>query len=159
MQEWRLASRGGNWQDNWQEAYYLPTKGDLFIATFRRWVSKFSRGGHFGEPRPGQLEAYDWWQPELLLYRYAQHTKHCASCSNALQAVRRWRPRLMVAGTAVATLGKALLDLMLPSGAWQPLSCLRGLTSGTDALSGRLHPCDSFSLSKEQAHRLCWPLQ
>lgn len=109
-QERRLAQAGGIWE----QSYYLPTKGDLYIATFRRWISKFARGGPFGPPKPEQFEPYDWRQPELLLDRYAQHTKHCASCSKALETCRRWRPRLFGAGIIAATLGKALLDLVLP---------------------------------------------
>jgi len=110
VQERRLAARGGDWQ----QSYYLPTKGDLFISTFRKWITKIGRGGPFGPPQPEQLEPYDWRQPELLLDRYAQHTKHCASCSKALGTVRRWRPRVMGAGLFVVTLGKTLLDAVLP---------------------------------------------
>jgi hypothetical protein len=108
VQQRRLAAAGGDWQ----KAYYLPTKSETYIAAFRRWVSKFGRGGPFGPPK--QFVPFDWRHPELLLDRYAQHTKHCASCSNALQTVRLWRPRLMGAGLFAATLGKALLDLVLP---------------------------------------------
>lgn len=109
-QERRLAEAGGIWE----QSYYLPTKGDLYIATFRRWLSKFARGGPFGLPKTEQFEPYDWRQPELLLDRYAQHTKHCASCSKALETCRRWRPRLFGAGLFAATLGKTMLDLVLP---------------------------------------------
>lgn len=143
--ERRLAARGGDWQSN----FYLPTKADLFIAAFRKWISKIGRGGPFGEPKPEQLEPYDWRQPELLLDRYAQHTKHCASCSKALATVRRWRPRVMGAGIAAATLGKALLDLVLPGGAcaW---SGLLGL------LCYRYNPHAMASVSSIKASRWPW---
>ena len=41
LQERRLSGEGGNWSN----AYYLPTKADLFIAQFRRWLDLY--GGRY----------------------------------------------------------------------------------------------------------------
>jgi hypothetical protein len=64
-QERRLSGAGGKWSevsrrpevmlqrecsliDASCQAYYLPTKADLFIAQFRRWLDRFGGGGPFG---------------------------------------------------------------------------------------------------------------
>jgi len=113
VQERRLVMREGDSTASWAKRYYLPTKADLFVARFRQWPSKYGGGGPFGPLTKHDLEELDWKAlPTVLLNRYDQHTRHCASCSRALATVQRWKPRVVGAGLLVGTVGKGLLDLV-----------------------------------------------
>jgi phenylpropionate dioxygenase-like ring-hydroxylating dioxygenase large terminal subunit len=100
-QERYLEKLGGG--ANFNKAFYLPTKADLFVFQLRSWVKQYG-GEPFGErtltpPLPR----------EALLDRYHSHTEKCSSCSTALGNLQRLRM-----GVAVITaLAWALLPLLL----------------------------------------------
>ncbi|EWM25140.1 pheophorbide a oxygenase [Nannochloropsis gaditana] len=147
VQERRLLDPAGSSSASWVKRYYMPTKADLFVAQFRRWIDTYGKGGPFGALTADALEELDYKTlPDVLLDRYHQHTRHCASCSRALACVRRWKPRILGAGLLIGTLGKRLLDVKLTSNrsevvvvaligllafSWQQLSRIEGdLTRG-----------------------------
>jgi hypothetical protein len=115
VQERRLVMKEGDTTASWNKNYYLPTKADLFIAQFRKWVSQYGGGGPFGPLTKHDLSEIDLRTPELLLNRYDQHVRHCSSCSRALASVQKWKPKVVGLGLFAATLGKNFLDLVLPS--------------------------------------------
>jgi phenylpropionate dioxygenase-like ring-hydroxylating dioxygenase large terminal subunit len=76
-QERYLAQQGG--VANFQKAFYLPTKADLFVFEFRQWVNHYQVELFPGEPLPPSQSK------SQLLDRYHAHTISCRSCSAALQ--------------------------------------------------------------------------
>jgi phenylpropionate dioxygenase-like ring-hydroxylating dioxygenase large terminal subunit len=82
------------------EAFYLPTKADLFVFEFRQWVNQFQADPFPTEKLPPPLPA------EKLLDRYSSHTVKCASCSQALTRIQQTRKAVGIIG--------AILWLILP---------------------------------------------
>ena len=80
-QERYLESLGGS--QNYSKAAYLPTKADLYVSELRQWVNLYNADSFANDSYSTPL------QKEQLLDRYHSHTKHCASCRNALQNVRQ----------------------------------------------------------------------
>lgn len=76
-------------------------------------VLSSSDSGPFG-PSANHLSPLSWKTREDLLDRYNQHTTHCHSCSTALKNIRKYRPMVFTSSILMATLGKALLDYVLP---------------------------------------------
>lgn len=83
--------------------YYMPTSADAFVNAFRTWVAKTGGGGPFGRLSPEEfLRAIGPRQTEeQLLDRYHSHTKHCRSCSAALEFVERTQTVLRVLSPAM----------------------------------------------------------
>ncbi len=71
-QERYLESNGGS--ENFNQAFYLPTKADVFVFEYRQWLNNYQ-----ADPFPGQT-----FKPALateqLLDRYHSHTEQCHSC-------------------------------------------------------------------------------
>ena len=104
-QERALATRGGS--AAYEQACFLPTGADLYVAQLHRWVREFAGAPFPGQPLPPrQLN-------ELLLERWHAHTKHCRVCSGALAGIRRWRPVLLTAMVAAALAFAAIPHLQL----------------------------------------------
>lgn len=80
-QERYLAAVGGGEQYN--KAFYLPTKADLYVSELRQWVNLYD-----ADPFPNQ-DLPPVLSKELLLDRYHSHTKNCRSCSGALQNIQK----------------------------------------------------------------------
>lgn len=80
-QERYLESLGGS--QNYSKAAYLPTKADLYVSELRQWVNLYNADSFADDSYSTPL------QKERLLDRYHSHTKHCASCRNALQNIRK----------------------------------------------------------------------
>ncbi|BAY08947.1 aromatic ring-hydroxylating dioxygenase subunit alpha [Calothrix sp. NIES-2098] len=100
-QERYLEKRGGS--ANFNKAFYLPTKADLFVSQLRSWVNQYSAESFPGETLSPPLPK------ELLLDRYHSHTKKCASCRPALRNLQRLRMGLAV----VTALVWGLLPLLV----------------------------------------------
>ena len=75
-QERYLEKKGGS--EKFSQAFYLPTKADLFVAELRNWVNQYQAESFPGKLLPPVLSQ------EILLDRYHSHTKNCASCRGAL---------------------------------------------------------------------------
>jgi phenylpropionate dioxygenase-like ring-hydroxylating dioxygenase large terminal subunit len=87
-QERYLEEAGGS--EKFAQAFYLPTKADLYVAELRKWVNQYQ-----AELFPEQ----DFFPPpnhEVLLERYHSHTEKCASCSRALKTIKTLRLTLII---------------------------------------------------------------
>ncbi|HEY9824408.1 MAG TPA: cell death suppressor protein Lls1, partial [Stenomitos sp.] len=85
-QERYLAAAGGS--DRLSQAFFLPTKADLFVLELHKWLREFQ-----AQPFPeGTLPPA--LSKEQLLDRYHSHTVHCASCRQALTNIQRIRTGL-----------------------------------------------------------------
>lgn len=82
-QERYLEENGGS--ENFAKAFYLPTKADRFVFELRQWVNQYN-----AQPFPGATLAPPLTK-EQLLDRYHSHTKHCASCRQALTNIKKLR--------------------------------------------------------------------
>jgi len=97
-QERYMAAKGGS--KDFTKAFYLPTRADQFVVELRRWVNQYD-----ADPFPGALLS-PALSSEVLLDRYHSHTKHCASCRNALTKIQQLR--------TVAAIAAAIAWAMLP---------------------------------------------
>jgi phenylpropionate dioxygenase-like ring-hydroxylating dioxygenase large terminal subunit len=87
-QERYLANNGGS--ENFNQAFYLPTKADVFVFEYRQWLNNYQ-----ADPFPGQS-----FKPALatekLLDRYHSHTEHCHSCRNAHKNIQKSKQSIAV---------------------------------------------------------------
>ncbi|MEB3310262.1 MAG: Rieske 2Fe-2S domain-containing protein [Snowella sp.] len=100
-QERYLEQKGGS--EKFAQAFYLPTKADLFVAELRQWVNQYQ-----AESFPGQRFS-PALPTEILLDRYYSHTQNCVSCRTALANIQRIKK-----GTAiVAAIALSLTPILL----------------------------------------------
>jgi phenylpropionate dioxygenase-like ring-hydroxylating dioxygenase large terminal subunit len=87
-QERYLENSGGS--ENFSQAFYLPTKADVFVFEYRQWLNDYQ-----ADPFPGQI-----FKPALataqLLDRYHSHTEHCNSCRTAHQNIQAAKQSIVV---------------------------------------------------------------
>jgi phenylpropionate dioxygenase-like ring-hydroxylating dioxygenase large terminal subunit len=87
-QERYLANSGGS--ENFNQAFYLPTKADLFVFEYRQWLNDYQ-----ADPFPGQT-----FKPALateqLLDRYHSHTEHCYSCRTAHKNIQTTKQSIVI---------------------------------------------------------------
>ncbi|GBF81034.1 aromatic ring-hydroxylating dioxygenase subunit alpha [Aphanothece sacrum] len=100
-QERYLEELGGS--ANFNKAFYLPTKADLFVSQLRLWVNQYQ-----AEPFPNVSLSLPL-STDSLLERYHSHTKKCASCRTALANLKRVKLGLII----LATLIFSLLPLLI----------------------------------------------
>jgi phenylpropionate dioxygenase-like ring-hydroxylating dioxygenase large terminal subunit len=81
LQERYLAEAGGT--SNFNKAFYLPTKADLFVFEFRQWIDRYNADPFPNEPLPRTLTK------EELLERYRSHVQKCSSCREALKTIKQ----------------------------------------------------------------------
>ena len=82
-QERYLAQAGGS--DKFAQAFYLPTKADLYVAELRKWVNKYNADLFLDKPF-SETPTHN-----VLLERYHSHTEKCASCNRALKTIKNIR--------------------------------------------------------------------
>ncbi len=87
-QERYLEKLGGSAKFN--QAYYLPTKSDLFVSELRKWMNKYN-AEIFTEQTFPETPTHD-----RLMERYYSHTQQCHSCSNALKNINKIRLVLLI---------------------------------------------------------------
>ncbi|KAK4487488.1 hypothetical protein RD792_005870 [Penstemon davidsonii] len=81
--ERKLAEVGAR---NWQKACYVPTKSDVLVVSFRRWLNKY--GGTQVDWKTNFSRLLPPTPPrEQLFDRYWSHTVNCSSCSFAYKAL------------------------------------------------------------------------
>ena len=119
-QERYLENLGGS--DRYSQAFYLPTKADLYVSELRQWVNLFFADAFKSEKYPPILSK------EQLLDRYHSHTKHCASCRGALKRVRQFKT-ISAAIAIIALAVSPLIGLI-----WQEPSLGISLTTPAIAL-------------------------
>jgi phenylpropionate dioxygenase-like ring-hydroxylating dioxygenase large terminal subunit len=121
-QERYLDNLGGS--DRLAQAFYLPTKADLFVFEYRQWWSNYG-----ADPFPGQVLplAID---RDRLLERYHSHTKHCTSCSRAhriCRSVRQFSIIIAIASWLLSTIAIVLnlsATITISAGSIVPLCAL-----------------------------------
>ncbi len=89
--------------NNVAKAYYLPTKADLFVTEFRKWLDQYQADPFAGQSLPPTKTK------SVLLDRYHSHTLHCRSCRTALQNIQRLKISLVVIG-AIVLIASPLLN-------------------------------------------------
>lgn len=82
-QERYLEKLGGSRKFN--QAFYLPTKSDLFVSELRKWVVNYN-AYLFPEQEFPETPNHD-----QLIERYYSHTEQCSSCSGALKNIKTIR--------------------------------------------------------------------
>jgi phenylpropionate dioxygenase-like ring-hydroxylating dioxygenase large terminal subunit len=87
-QERYLEQNGGS--NNFSQAFYLPSKADVFVFEYRQWVNDYQ-----ADPFPGQTFA-PALSTEQLLDRYHSHTEHCHSCRAAWKNIHIARQAIAV---------------------------------------------------------------
>ncbi len=68
---------------NYAKAFYLMTPADTYVSELRKWVTRYEADLFADQRLKAPLAK------TVLLDRYHSHTSKCASCSQALQNVRR----------------------------------------------------------------------
>ena len=87
-QERYLVQSGGS--ENFSQAFYLPTKADVFVFEYRQWLNDYR-----ADPFPGQTFSPPL-PAEKLLDRYHSHTEHCHSCSTAYKNIKAAKSAIVV---------------------------------------------------------------
>ncbi|MCC0179416.1 Rieske 2Fe-2S domain-containing protein [Waterburya agarophytonicola K14] len=99
-QERYLEALGGG--EKYSQAFYLPTKADLYVSELRQWVNLYRADPFPDRHLPPALSK------EQLLDRYHSHTKNCASCSQALRNIQK----IKIIAIALAILTWAIIPLL-----------------------------------------------
>lgn len=95
-QERYLEEAGGS--EKFAQAFYLPTKADLFVSELRKWVNKYNAQLFPDQDLPPTPNH------NVLLERYHSHTKKCASCTKALKRIKNIRLSLIILTTVIWSL-------------------------------------------------------
>jgi phenylpropionate dioxygenase-like ring-hydroxylating dioxygenase large terminal subunit len=103
LQERQVAAKGGS--ATYQQACYLPTKADLFVAKFREWVTQYHVNPFPGKTLPPRLVT------NQLMDRYHSHTQHCQSCRTALANIEK----IQTISAAIAIICLSLLPILVVS--------------------------------------------
>ena len=69
--------------EKYSQAFYLSTKADLYVSELRQWVNLYRADLFPNQKLSSALSK------EQLLDRYNSHTKNCASCSQALDRLKK----------------------------------------------------------------------
>ena len=103
LQERYLTKKGGS--ALYQQACYLPTKADLFVAKFREWVTEYEVNPFPNPSLPPRLST------DQLMDRYHSHTQHCQSCRTALANIEK----IQKISLAIAVICLSLLPILTVS--------------------------------------------
>jgi phenylpropionate dioxygenase-like ring-hydroxylating dioxygenase large terminal subunit len=79
--EQTLVKSEGN--KNYVKAFYLATPADTYVSELHKWKNRYEADPFVGQQLAEPLAK------KVLLDRYHSHTSKCASCSRALQNVRK----------------------------------------------------------------------
>ncbi|KAK9825088.1 hypothetical protein WJX74_007293 [Apatococcus lobatus] len=110
---WQRAQQEGG-KINWPRWQYSPSTSDRGSTAFRRWWATAGGGGpqYADKMLIDHRPADDPNRRHELLDRYSQHTRHCSSCSKALENVQK----LMKAAQYVAIAMAFVLAVILGRG-------------------------------------------
>jgi len=85
-QEREMRKPGSDWEKNIDRAFYMPTKSDEFVRSFRKWLIQFAGNGPKWAPGTDTtFPPSQGFNREYIMDRYNQHTKFCSACSGALR--------------------------------------------------------------------------
>jgi phenylpropionate dioxygenase-like ring-hydroxylating dioxygenase large terminal subunit len=155
LQERELERRGRSGAAS--QAFHLATGSDLYVQALHDWVNR-----HGGDPFPLAPLPPRLGRPALM-EREQAHTRHCAACSGAQRAIRRWRPVVAtipwLALLAIALWPTTPLVLVLGvSGAAAAALLLRRLGLWEEALRiGDDHPPRNRPVKRDSGRLLSRP--
>ena len=85
-------------KQSWKTAYQLPTSADRLVVEFRKWLDSYC-GGQFPwngiDSNISERYIINENRREML-DRYNQHTKHCSSCRDTLNNIKRIKIALLM---------------------------------------------------------------
>jgi phenylpropionate dioxygenase-like ring-hydroxylating dioxygenase large terminal subunit len=70
-----------------QKAYFMPSKSDVGILTFRKWLDEFAGGSPAWEA--DIKHSFQELDDQKLFDRWNRHTKHCPDCRNSLLLIEK----------------------------------------------------------------------
>lgn len=88
------------------KVFYLPTRADLFVLEFHKWIDRYGVDPFPGRSLPAPLSK------DQLLDRYHSHTQYCASCRGALQNIDRIRS-ICLLSVLLALIGLVVLSVQI----------------------------------------------
>ena len=94
---------------NYAKAFYLATEADTYVSELRKWVNRYEADPFAEQKLSAPLSK------EVLLDRYHAHTSKCASCSQALQNVRKIKTVSMAIAAIAWTISPLVSFLFAPA--------------------------------------------
>jgi len=94
---------------NYAKAFYLATQADTYVSELRKWVDRYQANPFANEKLKAPLTK------PVLLDRYHSHTSKCASCSKALQNVRKIKTVSLAIAAVSWTVSPLISFLFAPS--------------------------------------------
>ncbi|MDJ0676806.1 MAG: Rieske 2Fe-2S domain-containing protein [Calothrix sp. MO_167.B42] len=96
----------------WQKSYFMPSKADIGIVTFRKWLDEFAGGKPAWQ---GFTEVpFQELSDEKLYDRWHRHTKHCPSCRQSLVLIDKVKDFCQNLTMALVILALLLIAINLP---------------------------------------------
>ncbi len=117
-QERYLEARGGS--QNYNKAFYLATKADLYVSELRQWVNLYHADPFPNQQLPPALAK------EQLLERYHSHTKNCASCRQALKNIQKLK-QVSALVAAISLSLSPILSLVFESASGIAMGTISGI--------------------------------
>jgi phenylpropionate dioxygenase-like ring-hydroxylating dioxygenase large terminal subunit len=104
-------NNGAAW--NYAKSCYMPTKADVYVSAFRKWITEIAGGGPAWPKGMSTALPPQETTREALLDRYHSHTINCKSCAKALANIGKARKALRVLtfvalAAAVATFSRSM---------------------------------------------------
>jgi len=104
-------NNGATW--NYAKSCYMPTKADVYVSAFRKWITEIAGGGPAWPKGMSRTLPPQETTREALLDRYHSHTINCKSCAKALANIGKARKALRVLtfvalAAAVATFSRSM---------------------------------------------------
>jgi len=119
-QERYFGQRGGS--SNFNQAFYLPTKADLYVVQLRSWIKQFNADPWVNTKISSLLNPSP--TKEALLERYHSHTEKCGSCRQALRNIQQLRWGIAITTVVIS----CILPLLVFFSNSQSTLTLLGLT-------------------------------
>jgi phenylpropionate dioxygenase-like ring-hydroxylating dioxygenase large terminal subunit len=141
-QERYLAQSGGS--ENFSQAFYLPTKADVFVFEYRQWLNDYQ-----ADPFPNQTFA-PALTTERLLDRYHSHTEHCHSCHTAHHNIQTAKQAIAIVAL-IAWISTTIFALIGGENALLPALISIGIVGGG---SIGWWVCDRLQTKLEQGDRI-----
>lgn len=107
---------------SWEQGFFMPTSADNEIVEFRRWFHGPGQNGPKAPNGTRLIEVLAAIPRRVAMDRYEHHTKHCATCRNALKQVKAFQK---VVKASAGILG--LILAMIAKDGWRCLLARRPL--------------------------------
>ena len=125
------------------QACYMPTKADVYVSAFRRWIKDIAGGSPAWPKGMENTLPPQETTKAALLDRYNSHTVNCKSCSVALANLTKARKVLKVASLVALAVAAAAFARQMPTmkvvGAALLSAALAGVREFFGGLIGKMH--------------------